>query len=295
MTRRWTKNDLLAVLPRFERNLRAGGTPGLIADASVAAASAFIASLPDDVEASTESALRLPGRKSCRAALQDGDGPPDALRVAVQEWRDDGSPAQKSVAWKQPFWTEVFGAQSPLLDGLPAMLGRKELCDIGTAAVSGPAGALRAIAAVLVWGYDNSPGRGQRNARKLLDDPVRTERVLHRAAVLIRDSGPREAFRFLTTDREGKLPGLGTSFASKFIHFCQPEDQLPRAFIVDDIVRSWFRTDAEIVSSTTDAGYACCLELVRRWSERLGTTPEELELCVFRLATRRRNNRWGSK
>jgi len=129
----------------------------------------------------------------------------------------------------------------------------------------------------------------------MLSTPDAGGRLLLAAQTLAQD-GPIAAYRRLHHRGDCHINRLGESFATKFLHFCQPDGQPFRALILDSLVNQWFVENAGIAFSTgrgSAANYDTYLRAMHGWAEQLGCSAEDVEYSVFRKMATERGSGWG--
>jgi hypothetical protein len=208
-------------------------------------------------------------------------------------------------SWHRERWLDRLGAvdgAADLLTRLPDGVDRstiaKAVQDEVAAGRFGPA-----FIATMVWGYGTAGYGPYRTARALSgamwprsEQPAapstltRLEKSLRR----FRQSGPVEAFRYLTTppksrgEQAGKIPYLGAAFITKWLYFASCEGDPANgsaALILDRLVRGWLdrRAGLDLRLGVT-ADYARYLDVMRAWADALGGTPPQVEETIFQLA-----------
>jgi hypothetical protein len=81
-----------------------------------------------------------------------------------------------------------------------------------------------------------------------------------------------------------RLRGLGPAFGTKYLYFCAQPATGPRALILDRLVARWLARNAGVSLNPgfwSSKTYGRYLELLGSWAEALGSTPDEVEMCIF--------------
>lgn len=178
------------------------------------------------------------------------------------------------------------------LDAVPDCLDRERLRAIGGRAHESEERASVALIAIVVWGKGGGH-LGPFHLHAMLTGREDAASRLHTAAQALRADGPIKAYELLAS--RSSLERLGTSFATKFLAFCQPSGQEPVALIHDDLIRDWLgengRADlrASYYSLPT---YEAYLEQMAEWAASMDTKPEIVEYLVFDEMSRRKRNQW---
>ena len=220
---------------------------------------------------------------------------PRPLTELVRNWRLDGSPSQPGMTWPRQRWIEAFPMQSGRLQTMPDLLDRaalRQLCD--GASVDADA-AEAAFIAVMAWGY-GAVGYGPFRTRNVLATTLRASDRLAAVARAIREDGAISAYEHLANAGDCRLRGLGPAFGTKYLSFCQPPGMNPSALILDALVSTWLRREAELGldSVAWSVGtYRRYLNLMHEWASLLDCRPEELEYCIFRAMSTERGTQWG--
>ena len=221
---------------------------------------------------------------------------PDRIRRVVEQWLADGRPSQPSIGWPRQRWLEDFPASATSLGRLPERLDRASVRAACVDARSSPAGAVTAFLAAMAWGYGDGVGYGRyRTARILASRSDAAERLQY-VARTIRTEGAAGGYRALASEGLSRLTGLGPSFGTKLLYFWQPEDQRPRALILDTFVANWLERETSWTinpvpwSVVTYRGY---LGQMHAWATEVGIEPDELEMCIFRSEASRRGSQWA--
>jgi hypothetical protein len=162
-------------------------------------------------------------------------------------------------------------------------------------AVSDVRSAETAFVAVMVWGQGNNGYAQYRTTQILANTPRSADRLLE-VARTVQAGGAMDAYRRLGDDC--RLAGLGPAFGTKFLHFCQPPGQAPRALIFDKTVSEWIADNTGFELSPlnwSEATYSRYLRQMHDWAASLGCLPEDIEMCIFRAMARIRKSQWNSE
>jgi len=220
--------------------------------------------------------------------------PPPALRRLVGTWLSNGRPSQPPREWHQRDWIRKVPAYRDVFEALPVRIHRAAVRSAAAGATRDEAGALRALVATMAWGAIDFGYRCEWTL-DMLSTPDAGERLLSAARTLA-EHGPVEAYRRLHHRGDCHLYRLGESFATKFLHFCQPDGQPLRALILDSLVNDWFVVNTRIEFTTgrgSAAGYETYLRSMHRWADELGCRAEDVEYSVFRKMAIERGSGWG--
>jgi hypothetical protein len=239
--------------------------------------------------------LGAPVRAPNTRAAQGPSGSPEraleGLRILIREWRDRACPSQRAVEWDRAGWVDAFG-EDPFrphgerLRRVPASLDRADVRRIAAEAIRGPAEAEFAFLVVKAWG-DAGNGYGWFRARESLERTSEPGRRLLGATRALRDRGPFAAYERLADGGESRVFGLGPAFGTKYLYFCQPEGQRPRALIHDAVLAGWLREHAGLALGSEKWSlprYRGYLSQMHSWAERLDCEPDDVELCIFQSA-----------
>lgn len=305
MPKSWSPLELGAAVESWDRVLQRRGLTEKSRRTAVGDARRFVAwlvargssgSVPKkspSLDSSTPAAVVQ--RKPSRTASSTSHAL-DVLRAAITEWEADGRPAQGAVSWGQGHWlsSEELANQREFLRGLPPALDRDDVRRKGAFATRTPLDALRAALVVMAWGY-RGRGRGRHFAELLAKAPNAGARLRDIAAALAAD-GAAAGYRILAEHRS-ELPGLGGSYGTKFLFFCQPVDHGGHtALILDKYVADWIRAHdgSDLRQDRFDPEqYERYLSLVHGWARQLNRDAADLELAIFRDQTRTAQNAWG--
>ena len=185
-----------------------------------------------------------------------------------------------AMPWPRDRWEAAFPSHKKVLRALPAALDRTAVRSVCARAGASEKAAQQALLATLAWGY-GWVGYGPHRADAMLLAPEAAKR-LRAVAKLAANEGAISAYRSL--GRENQIKGLGPSFGTKFIAFCQPEGVLPAALIHDELVTSWLEANgrADLRASTwAPRKYEAYLDQMQAWAKELRVTPETIECLIF--------------
>jgi hypothetical protein len=219
---------------------------------------------------------------------------PPALRAVVTQWVQDGRPAQPARAWHQALWRREVPAHRAWLDRQPRAIGRSDIRPLCRGAARDAGGAEQALVAMMTWGAIDF-GYRCRWTRDMLATPRALDRLVAAARTLATD-GPTAAYRRLHHTGDCHVDRLGQSFLTKWLYFCQPDGQAPRALILDSYVNDWLGREAGLAFSRgrgTAAGYDAYLRSMHAWAGELGCDAEHVELCIFREEATRGGSGWS--
>lgn len=213
----------------------------------------------------------------------------------VAAWRSAGKPPQPGIGWSQSRWQAALPQHAVLFHELPNPLDRAALVSMCGGAVSDVRSAETAFVAVMVWGQGNNGYAQYRTTQILANTPRSADRLLE-VARTVQAGGAMDAYRRLGDDC--RLAGLGPAFGTKFLHFCQPPGQAPRALIFDKTVSEWIADNTGFELSPlnwSEATYSRYLRQMHDWAASLGCLPEDIEMCIFRAMARIRKSQWNSE
>lgn len=207
------------------------------------------------------------------------------LRELVASWSAEGRPQQPGVPWPREGWLQgFFPAHHYMLEStLPDRLDRAAVRAIGAHAAADASSAEAAFITVRAWG-DSANGYGPYRTYEILKIADATDALLSVARTL-RDENALAAYRRLADGGDCRLVGLGVSFGTKYLYFCQPDGQGRRALIQDRLMSRWLREHAgrRLGSDAwREQQYAAYLEQMHVWAAELGCAPDELEMLIFR-------------
>jgi hypothetical protein len=293
----WTKHQLDEALTAYEFALVKAGRTGGTVTTYVGDARRFVEWLAGnrDLEARPQTRARdaRPGVHVRRADAGGLVPLPATLRELVDHWKKRGRPAQMAMPWPRDRWEAAFPSHKKVLRALPAALDRTAVRSVCARAGASEKAAQQALLATLAWGY-GWVGYGPHRADTMLLAPEAAKR-LRAVAKIVANDGAMAAYRSL--GGENRIKGLGPSFGTKFIAFCQPEGVLPTALIHDELVTAWLEANgrADLRAMTwAPRKYAAYLDQVQSWAKELHVTPETVEYLIFQdEADRRPGNQWA--
>lgn len=288
----WTRRQLDEAVTAYELALqKAGRTAGTVTT-YVGDARRFVEWLAGERDLGARPLTR--GSRATRPVVRvrrAGTGslvpPPVALRKLVDDWENQGRPAQMAMPWPRDRWEAAFPAHKRVLRALPDALDRAAVRSVCARAGESEKAAQQALLATLAWGY-GWVGYGPHRADAMLLAPDAAKR-LRAVAKIAENEGAIAAYRSL--GRENRIKGLGPAFGTKFIAFCQPEYVLPAALIHDELVTAWLEANgrSDLRASTwAPRKYEAYLDQNVAWATELGVTPETLEYLIFQDEADRR-------
>jgi hypothetical protein len=219
---------------------------------------------------------------------------PQAVAAVVNAWISAGRPSQPARDWHCDQWRAEFPAHESLFLALPRKIDRDAVRPHCTNAASSSVAAETSLIATMAWGAIDF-GYRCKWTKDMLATPGARERLMAAAQTLASD-GAVAAYRRLHHTGDCHIDRLGESFASKWLYFCQPEGDAPRALILDSYVNDWLDAETGLSFSSgrgSAAGYASYLAAMHTWAAELNVRPEEVELCIFRAEAGRRGSGWG--
>jgi hypothetical protein len=226
-------------------------------------------------------------------------GPPERLKLLVDEHRRAGCPAQGAIHVPMPRWRRWPSVEHhEVLDDLPRTddiemraLTRaqvRERCECPSDAGQ----ALRAFLVVMAWGFGTTAGYGPWRVYRAIDagrqgsqDDKATSslaEVLLSAALQSADD-PVAGYRVLA---EHRPLWIGPAFATKYLHFVTPVS-VNSPLILDRVVAGWIarhasggpRLDPVPWAASTYQRYLTCM---KEWAADLGAMPSVAEELMFR-------------
>lgn len=208
----------------------------------------------------------------------------EVLHGLVRDWRKRGSPPQRAIKWRQADWTAAFPEHRDNLGRLPSSLDRDVVRRVASRAAKDPVEAEFAFLVVKAWGEGDN-GYGPFRARKSLEVTSEPGARLMTAAQTLVGRGAVAAYERFSDRGDCRIFSLGPAFGTKFLYFCQPDDQRPRALIHDTNVADWLRDNAGLSlpsASWSVPRYRAYLAQMHLWAEDLDCSPDDVELCMFR-------------
>ena len=139
-------------------------------------------------------------------------------------------------------------------------------------AIDGPAAAVRAFIAAMVWGYGPSGYGPFRTCRFLASNPDAPRRLLD-AAEAARNRGPLAGFDVLAA---APLKYLGVAFSTKYLYYCSRAVSHLHggrtAPILDSVMSRWMARYARAtfsLSTHDSLGYRRYVDLLEQWGAAL--------------------------
>lgn len=229
--------------------------------------------------------------RSARTATKTGRGltgtpatAVEVLRGLVRDWHKRGSPPQRAIKWRQADWMAAFPKHRDNLMRLPSSLDRDDVRRVAARAAHDPDEAEFAFLVVKAWGEGDN-GYGPFRAQESLEVTTEPGTRLMTVAQTLGVRGALAAYQRLSDRGECRIFSLGPAFGTKFLYFCQPDDQRPRALIHDKNVSDWLRDNAGLSLpsvSWSEPRYRAYLAQMHTWADDLGCSPDDVELCMFR-------------
>jgi hypothetical protein len=161
--------------------------------------------------------------------------------------------------------------------------------------VRGPTEAEFAFLVVKAWGEGGNRYGPTRALESLELTPDPGKRLLAVAQRVQDGGGAHAAYGLLSDGGECRIFNLGPAFGTKFLYFCQPSTERPRALIHDKNVGDWLHNHAGFPRWSTSwslGRYRAYLTQMHVWAGELGCEPEDVELCMFRTAVPA-SNQWN--
>lgn len=201
---------------------------------------------------------------------------------------------QDGFVWDPAKWSKWLGQLDPPVEvpaSLPRLVDRRAVAE----AVHGcllRQDTAAAFAAVMVWGHGKTGYGPYRTAAILRGERVggqaEAESRLTEAARRAWANASVAGFRYLTG--EGRVPGLGPTFFTKWLSFCTADGDPygeQAAPIYDAVVRRWLATTTGINLRRDRAeDYERYIGLLREWGREAGRSPTQVEATIFELARR---------
>ena len=220
---------------------------------------------------------------------------PPVLRQVVGEWRAAGSPPQPGTLWPRDLWLTDLPQHADLFRGLPTLLARADVRAACAGAADDANSAERAFVAVMVWGF-GSVGYSRFRTANMLLTPHAPDRLLAVAQTLA-TAGPIAAYRCLADRSDCGVDGLGPSFGTKFLYFCQPSGAETTALILDKLVSDWILENAGLALQPqpwSDRRYEAYLRQMHAWANELECAPDEVEQCIFQAQANEQGGQWST-
>jgi hypothetical protein len=221
-----------------------------------------------------------------RAAADDGDVPP-AVRTAVERWRARGCPPQGPTSYNRVAWIERLPEFEAVIAQLPDDLDRGAVqAEVDRLAHSAD-WPLSSFVVTQIWGY-GTRGYGPSRVRRVFDEAgARARPALAEAVARLRAGTPEDGLAVFESEKH-KLKWLGTSFATKFLFFMDPQR---RALVLDDFVAGWLNENAALrltVQPLSSRHYATYLTAMHDWAGRLELPAATIEEVLFADAAKDR-------
>lgn len=208
----------------------------------------------------------------------------EVLRGLVRDWRQRGSPPQRAIKWRQADWMAAFPDHRDNLARLPSSLDRDVVRRVAARGAQDPKEAEFAFLVVKAWGEGDN-GYGPFRAQESLELTTEPGTRLMTVAQTLAARGAFAAYQRLSDRGDSRIFSLGPAFGTKFLYFCQPDDQRPQALIHDKNVSDWLRENAGLnlpSVSWSEPRYRAYLAQMHIWAEDLDCSPDDVELCMFR-------------
>lgn len=150
---------------------------------------------------------------------------PRAVRLAYQRWDERGRPAQAPVRWQRERWLAALPGYASLLSELPDELDRSSVRCMLVGMPTTVVAMVKAMAIVYAWGWSTTPVGPPRAQKALAAGVERLGSALVVAREAMLTEGPLAGYVALA--RSHRVPGLGPSFATKFLYFVSPDGRGP--------------------------------------------------------------------
>ena len=151
-------------------------------------------------------------------------------------------------------------------------------------AIDGPAAAVRAFIAAMVWGYGPSGYGPFRTCRVLASNPDAPRRLLD-AAEAARNRGPLAGFDVLAA---APLKYLGVAFSTKYLYYCSRAVSHLHggrtAPILDSVMSRWMARYARAtfsLSTHDSLGYRRYVDLLEQWGAALDLPADVVEERIY--------------
>jgi len=213
-----------------------------------------------------------------------GHRAPEALQLAVEQWKAAGAHQQPPSRWSPGTWQSWFPEYATFLAELPQPVSRADVIARCRTASEGPEEATKAFIAAMIWGY-GPVGYGAYGTKRVLTENDGAGETLATAAAIARDQGGPAAFEWLGS-RDNRLRYLGVAFATKYLFFCAAKGDGPPALVLDRLVRGWLAKtlDWSLNLEWDVADYRDYIDRMSEWAAALDIEPGNLEMLVFQLA-----------
>jgi hypothetical protein len=213
------------------------------------------------------------------------------LSQLVQEWKAHGSIPQEGFDWSKvrENWLKTFPLHGEIIATLPTVLNRDQL---RTVFASTEYSVIEKFLVVMIWGFGDR-GYGPFRVTQMLKQS-HTSMVLNETLELSRLGQPKDAYEFLSLNR---IRTLGPAYSTKFLSFCTPREI--GAPIYDSFVSRWIKSFAlkdflgvSVSSSTWNVQtYTKYWDWIKEHSDLFDCYPDEIELAIFRDASRKFSKR----
>lgn len=295
-------DDLRAIIFYLARADRQGGGYGLEGDQLALYIAALehirLLIIEQDAVAGTGAARvrsRLPVRqlesgRPNAASSADAISVPADLDLLHRDWLATGRPSQQAFSWPRGHWISAFPEHRDLFARLRPRIDRKDARAVAGSAYLGRDAAVDAFLVTMAWGYGNVGYGPHRTSSILSGTPDAADR-LHTVAETLAADGPVAAYARLGGDC--RLHGLGPSFGTKYLAFCQPPGASPVALILDNLVLGWLVAHGRADLNSADWSvrrYESYLLQARAWADDLGCDAETVEWLIFQAASNDRGN-----
>ncbi len=187
----------------------------------------------------------------------------------------------------------AFPEHASVFAQLPGRLDRDAVRDVASYAADSPDRAIEAFVVTLTWGF-GSVGYGPFRARRILASTPRPGELLQGVARTLIQDGPLAAYGRFAGD--SRLKYLGPAFGTKYLAFCQPADQRPKALIHDELVSSWLARHGRpdlASASWSKRTYCAYLDQADAWATAMGCDPEVVEYLIFQAMAAEQGNQWS--
>jgi hypothetical protein len=224
---------------------------------------------------------------------------PTPVQDVFARWRTAGSRPQQGMTWPRDRWITYLPQHADALRALPELLDRDRVRRACSDPALDAARAEDAFLAVMAWGY-GGVGYGPYRTHKILTATPDAGQRLSWAARRLRVNGALAAYEALARADDCALVGLGPSFGTKFLYYCQPRPAAMTALILDSFVADWLRRNTELKLDSVSwsvATYRRYLDAMHAWAASLGCDPDELECAIFETAVlaEQRASQWAGR
>lgn len=226
-------------------------------------------------------------RQTIVGTAHGSEAVPRAVRLAYQQWEERGRPAQAAVRWQRERWLAATPDYASLLRELPDELDRSYVHGMLIRMPATAVGMVEAMVIVYAWGWSTTPVGPARAQKALVGGVERLGSALVAAREAMLMDGPLAGYVALA--RSHRVPGLGPSFATKFLYFVSSDGR--RALIFDELVARWLAREQGLALSPTrwsPTTYERYMTLMHAWSSRLDIANHQLEEILFTEEAMRR-------